>query len=70
MESKEANKVKIEVELVNNGAVLYYPELGCKFVVPGTDKDIAHEISHDIVQEMADHEKSKKFKVEIKISPI
>lgn len=62
--------MEIIIELVDNGATIEYPELGCKFVVPGTDKDIAHEISHDIVQEMADHEKSKKFKVEIKIQPI
>lgn len=62
--------MEVIIELVDNGATMEYPELGFKCVVPGTNKDIAHELANDIIQEMADHEKSKKFKVEIKITPI
>lgn len=62
--------MEVIIELVDNGATMEYPELGFKCVVPGTDKDIAHELANDIIQEMTDRETSKKLKVEIKISPI
>lgn len=67
MESKEANKVKIEVELVNNGAVLDYTELGFKFVTKA--ENLADDLGRDIIAEMNEFQ-HKKFRIEISVSPI
>lgn len=67
MESKEANKVKIEVELVNNGAVLDYTELGLKFVTKA--ENLADDLGRDIIAEM-DALGCSKFRIEINVSPI
>ena len=67
MESKEANKVKIEIELVNNGAILDYTDLGLKFITKS--ENLENDLGRDIVAEMNEFAHSK-FLVEISVKPI
>lgn len=67
MESKEANKVKIEIELVDNGAILDYTDLGLKFITK--HDSLVNDLGRDIVAEMNEYQ-HKKFLVEISVKPI
>lgn len=63
--------MQIELEFVENGAIMNYPEYDIKFVVSGENDAIARDLGNDILAEIADKFGDKtKFKIEVNITPI
>ena len=67
MESKETNKVKVIIELVQNGAILDYPDIGFKCITKS--EHLADDLGRDIIAEMNEYSHHK-YLVEINITPI
>lgn len=63
--------MNIELEFVDNGAIMNYPEHDIKFVVSGGDNAVALDLGKDILAEISQNFGDKnKFSIEINIKPL
>lgn len=69
-EIKKEEKINLIMELVDNGAILEFPDECMKHVVEGYNKEPYHAIADDILSAMSGMVVSNKYQIEIKITAL
>ena len=67
-EIKKEEKINLTIELVDNGAIIEFPDDCMKQVVEGCDKEPFRAIADDIQGAMSGIVVSNKYQIEIKIT--
>lgn len=69
-EIKKEEKINLTIELVDNGAIIEFPDDCMKQVVEGCDKELFRAIADDIQGAMSSIVVSNRYQIEIKITAL